>query len=93
MPTKRRRIMRGSTRLSLADFTIADLLAFIAGWSVPETDFARNRSRWQTWEEYMSDYAAVRDELMASTWCRSADGAPLEPPVAETFYQQERDRA
>jgi len=41
---KVRRLVLASKALSLSDFTVSDVLDFLAGWSVPTaTDFARSR--------------------------------------------------
>lgn len=65
---------------TLSDFEIADQLCFIAAWSPPaerweeikswmsisrEEFIAADQFRWRSWDQYLDDYLAVRDEFIA----------------------------
>jgi hypothetical protein len=51
--------------LTLADFTGAQRLAFLAGWAPPSAPRGHGDRRWTTWDEYLADFEAVRAELVA----------------------------
>jgi len=81
MPRKRRVPKRRRVRLTLRDVGIVAQLEFSVGWHPPTTDFERSRSTWMTFTEYLSDYAAVREEYLARR--KSSD-----TPFAERLYQR-----
>jgi len=56
---------------SLDALSLHDLLSFVAGWHPPTSAFERSRSRWATWEEFDSEYAAVREEFLAQEWAQT----------------------
>ena len=60
-----------------------DLLRFWSSWEPPADSFERKKSRWQTWEQYLGEYAQVREELLA----RRAQTHPGWPTFAEFVYQ------
>jgi hypothetical protein len=66
-------------RTRLADLDFCDVFAFVSGWHPGTTDFERSRSRWQMWPEYFAEYELLRDQVLASSWCREG-----KPPFAET---------
>ena len=40
--------------------------SFFVGWHPPTNEFDRSRSHWETWEEYLGEWSAVRvDGLVA----------------------------
>jgi hypothetical protein len=60
MPRKRWRTKLAHRELTWNDCDISDQLDFFAGWR------PGSRSRWATWEEYLSAWAAVREEGLAA---------------------------
>ena len=81
MPTKRRRLARGRITLTLLDIGIRGRLDFTVGWAPPGNAFERTRSRWTTYRQYLDDYTAVRDEMLARHPRRPED-------FAETLYER-----
>ena len=67
MPRKLRTAKRRA-ELTLDDLPLSAILDFLTGWQPPTSEFARSRSRWQTWEEFDAEYALIREELLASEW-------------------------
>jgi hypothetical protein len=65
MPVRIRRVRPRLQGLRLDDLSIAEILDFLAGWSPPKTEFDRQRSRWRTWGEFLSDYMQLREEVLA----------------------------
>ncbi len=64
-PRKRRIAKLARRRLTWHDVFISEILAFWVGWRPPESDFDRSQSHWRTWEEFLGDWAAVREEGLA----------------------------
>jgi hypothetical protein len=65
MPRKLRRT-KTRTVVTLRELGIPARLSFITGWHPPTCEFERQQSpRWSTYREYLDDYAAVRDEMLA----------------------------
>jgi hypothetical protein len=59
----RRRLRDSPTRpLTLRDFSIAEALKFLGGFS-PATS---RHVRWRTWDAFLDDYISVRSELYAT---------------------------
>ena len=59
MPRKYRRVKLAHRELSWADISISEMLHFWVGFR------PRDHGPWQTWAEYLGDWAAVRDEGLA----------------------------
>ena len=72
MPTTRHRRTRGRATLTLDDLGLEDLLAWLAGWHPPISGFDRERSRWQTWEQFDTEYGLLRDEFLAHEWTQNS---------------------
>lgn len=60
---------RRPSRRSLADYSLAEALAFLAGW-LPPGHPGRiigpanwTSTRWQSWREYLDDFALLEGEL------------------------------
>src|SRR5262245_28954614 len=64
MPTKRTRRSHVRRTLHVDSFGVRELIEFLGGWHVPQGEFERSRSHWQTWQAYMSDWIAIRDEAL-----------------------------
>lgn len=69
MPTTRRRSTRRRFILTLDTLDLADIHRLATGWRPGVLG-----SRWQTWEAFVSDYAELRDEFLASSWSTRTDG-------------------
>jgi hypothetical protein len=81
MPTKRRRIARGTTALTMRELSGRSKVCLAVAW-----DPSTTRTRWATWREYLSDYQSVRLEFLASVWGHDrATGAPC---FAERVLQE-----
>jgi hypothetical protein len=51
----------------LTDFSIDEILGFVAGWVPPRPwEPWRVTERWQSWSEFLMDWDAVRDAWMAT---------------------------
>jgi len=61
------------TALTLDALSLHDILCFMAGWHPPTGEFERSRSRWETFEEFDNEYAAVREEFVAEEWAQTDD--------------------
>lgn len=61
----RRRRRAAPASLTLRDLDLPDVLCLLAGWQPPQHTFDRERSRWATWQEFLTDYEHVRAELPA----------------------------
>ena len=81
MPRKLRK-PKLRTLLTLDALSLHDLLCFLAGWHPPTGEFERSRSRWETFDEFDSEYKAIRLEFLAQEWARAG-----EMPFAEGRYQ------
>jgi hypothetical protein len=77
MPTNRRKLLRGRVvyTLTLDELTISEQIALWRCW-YPSISVA---TRWKTWEEYFTDYEAVREELLADPAGRAVYGLDFEP--------------
>jgi hypothetical protein len=83
MPKKRRVKLR--TRAPhWDDVGMDELTSFWCGWRVPKTDLERERSAWQTWEEFLGAWALVREEGIAEWKASRSEGLPF----AEVAYQR-----
>jgi hypothetical protein len=66
VPSTRRRRTRGSATLTLRQLGILGQLDFLVGWRPPTCEIERLQSpRWRSFRDYLADYAAVRDEMIA----------------------------
>ena len=67
MPTKRTRKTRHlvQQRNALSAYNTWEVLAFACGWRPPSTERDRSQTSWQTWRDFLTDYAAIRDEVLA----------------------------
>jgi len=90
MPRKLR-VEKLRTRLRLDDLGFEEWLSFLVGWHPPETDFARERSRWQTWDQFDSEYRLLREEVLAHEWVQN-DLARGKIIFAETRYQEQHQK-
>ena len=68
MPPRRRTPVRTLTR---AELTLREQLCLLSGWHP-----GFGGTRWRTWDEFMRDYALVRDELLAH-FLRRDDDVPF----------------
>lgn len=88
MPTNRRRRARGRNVLTLDHLTFAEEFAFVAGWypAVVVDGYYQpaKPDSWKTWGEFFSDYALVREELIAAY---GATYPHMGEPWAEKPYQ------
>lgn len=57
----RRRIVPAPQR-SLSEFRFRERMCFLIGWAPDESRYYD--ARWRTWEEFVADYSAVRDEIL-----------------------------
>lgn len=73
-------------RLRVADVGLREMLNFACGWEPPTTAFARSRTPWLTWTQFLTDWAAVREEWLAHP--EAVLGKPGETPFAERIYQR-----
>jgi hypothetical protein len=64
MPRKRRIAKLRAHELRWSDVGPSEMLAFFSGWRPPDNDFDRSRSPWQTWKEYLDDWAQVREDAL-----------------------------
>lgn len=72
MPTKRTRRTHQRTTLTLRSFHGNELFDFADGWSPPRYEHDLHTRRWKTWQEFLSDYEAVRDEFLRERpFCKS----------------------
>ncbi len=60
MPRKRRVPKLAHRQLRWDDVDMSMLLNFWTAWRPPQGEFERGRSHWQTWEQYLGDWALVR---------------------------------
>lgn len=85
MPRKPRP-QRKPVTLRLHDFLPHEQLRFLVAWEPPTTVFESERSRWQTWEAFMRDWQAVRDEyLMGDSWETLRGNPPYAELLLRTF--------
>jgi hypothetical protein len=92
--SKQRRVKLTHREVRWDDLDLSEWLNFQGGWRVPETDFERSRSRWQTWQEFLQCWALVREDGLAAweetragqrrTFRRAVDEAL---PFAERLYR------
>jgi len=79
MPKKR---TQTRITLTLRELGIRARIEFLTGWHPPTCEFERLQSpRWRTFGDFLSDYTAVRDEMVAWRPAQSDD-------FAETLYQR-----
>jgi len=90
MPRKLRTAKRRA-ELTLDDLPLSAILDFLTGWQPPTNDFERQRSRWQTWEEFDAEYLLIREELLGSEWAAPArrEGRAI---FAEQRYQDAQQK-
>jgi hypothetical protein len=61
----------------LSEFSIDEILSFSSAWSPPKSwEPWRAAERWQSWDAYLTDWAAVRDEWLST-------GLGPQPPFAD----------
>jgi hypothetical protein len=63
-PRKRQRLKVAHRLLTWDDCDISDQLDFFSGWHPPRNEVERGRSRWQTWDAYLTAWSVVRAEAL-----------------------------
>jgi hypothetical protein len=97
MPRKRRVEKLRHRNPTWRDFGPREKLNFWTAWTPPTNEFDRSRSHWQTWEAYLSDWAAVRAEALPK-WeekraeMRASARAQVAQYAAELERAPKRDR-
>jgi ADP-heptose:LPS heptosyltransferase len=66
MPRRLRRPKTRARSLRLDDLSLYDLLCFQAAWKPPSCAADRSSSRWLTWDEFLTEYQQIREELRAA---------------------------
>jgi hypothetical protein len=86
MPRKKRLGIVHRRALALLDLTPSEWEYLSAGWSPPRATDAVRCGRWRTWDEFMADYASVREEFLAAG--DLSGQPPRVTPFAEWLYQR-----